>query len=255
MGQFIRSCPEGRDSSAWATMLELRLPRQDALDGRYKAGGMPLAHRWFRRVAEVALGRVEGPVVLHQPCSWNSYSAVVLDTGYWSSKILGAILLAIQGRWEHMTDTIFQASDLAGSRRVEFLDAARGGGARLRDRDGMSLVMLPESTLRLLETLAAWWESYTRLDCLLRRADNVPSARDLGDLSWLRSFDRDDMGEFLGELHDALVAASADRDTAVLDNCIKAWRVTARQLEDPLRRSVLTGKHVDSDFIEVSEPK
>lgn len=154
-----------------------------------------------------------------------------------------------------MTDTIFQASDLAGSKRVEFLDAARGGGARLRDRDGMSLVMLPESTLRLLETLTTWWESYTRLDCLLRRASDVPSARDLGDLAWLRSFDRDDMDEFLSELHDSLVAASADRDTAVLESCINAWRITARQLEDPLRRSVLVGEHVDSDFVEVTEPK
>ena len=154
-----------------------------------------------------------------------------------------------------MTDTIFQASDLAGNRRVEFLDAARGGQARLRDRDDLSLVMLPESTLRLLETLAAWWESYTKLDSLLRRSGNVPSARELGNLAWLRSFNRDDIEEFLVELHDALVAASADRDPAVLERCIKDWRITARQLEDPLRRSVLLADHVHSDFIEVSEPK
>jgi hypothetical protein len=152
-----------------------------------------------------------------------------------------------------MTDTIFQASDLAGTKRVEFLDAARGGRARLRDRDGTSLVMLPESRLRLLETLAAWWESYTKLDCLLRRG-GVPAASDLGELAWLRSFDRDDMEEFLGELRDALVAASADQDSAVLDSCISAWRITARQLEDPLRRSVLLGAHSPSDFVEVGEP-
>jgi hypothetical protein len=154
-----------------------------------------------------------------------------------------------------MTDTIFQASDLAGSKRVEFLDAARGGQARLRDRDGMSLVMLPESTLRLLEALTSWWEAYTRLDSLLRRATDVPSARELGDLAWLRSVDRDDMEEFLSDLHEALVASSADRDLAVLDSCINAWRITARQLEDPLRRSVLLGSNIDSDFIEVQEPQ
>ena len=102
-----------------------------------------------------------------------------------------------------MTDTIYQASDLAGTKRVEFLDAARGGRARLRDRDGTSLVMLPESRLRLLEALTAWWESYTKLDCLLRRG-GVPTAGDLGELAWLRSFDRADMEEFLGELRDAL---------------------------------------------------
>ncbi len=154
-----------------------------------------------------------------------------------------------------MSDTIFQASDLAGSRRVEFLDAVRGGRARLRDRDGMSLVMLPEATLRLLETLTTWWESYSRLDSLVHRTSNMPSARELGDLAWLRSFSRDDIVEFLMELYDALVAASADQDAGVLESCIAAWRLTARQLEDPLRRSVLLGSHVDSHFIEVSEPK
>jgi hypothetical protein len=154
-----------------------------------------------------------------------------------------------------MTDTIFQASDLAGTKRVEFLDAARSGGARLRDRDGTSLVMLPESKLRLLETLTTWWESYTRLDGLLRRDSNVPSARELGELAWLRSLDRADIEEFLGELRDALVAASADQDPAALEGCVNAWRITARQLEDPLRRSVLLGRHVADDFIEVNEPK
>lgn len=154
-----------------------------------------------------------------------------------------------------MTDTIFQASDLAGSKRVEFLDAAREGVARLRDRDGTSLVMLPESVLRLLEQLSTWWEAYTRLDCLLRRSTGVPNARELGDMAWLRTFDRDDMEEFLAELHDALVAASADRDAEALDRCIRDWRITGRQLEDPLRRSVLLGEKSDDDFVEVEEPK
>ena len=87
-----------------------------------------------------------------------------------------------------MSDTIFQSSDLAGSRRTEFLDAARSGLARLRDKDGTSLVMLPESKLRLLQTLAAWWESYTRLAGLLRRSA-LPTPTELGGLAWLRVFD------------------------------------------------------------------
>jgi hypothetical protein len=154
-----------------------------------------------------------------------------------------------------MSDTIFQASDLAGSKRVEFLDAAREGGARLRDRDGMSLVMLPERKLRLLEGLTTWWEAYTKLDGLLRRTSGVPSSRQLGELAWLRSLSRADVEEFLNELHDALVAASADQDLSALDVCVKEWRVTARQLEDPLRRSVLLGEHKSSDFVEVNEPQ
>ena len=152
-----------------------------------------------------------------------------------------------------MSDTIFQATDLAGGKRTAFLDAARRGLARLRDKDGTSLVMLPESKLRLLETLARWWEAYMNLDGLLRRSD-VPKTSELGELAWLRPFERPDLEEFISELHDALVAASADGDVTVLEECLQAWRTTARQLEDPLRRSVLLGRHVPDDFVEVDEP-
>jgi|SRR5580704_13626196 hypothetical protein len=151
-----------------------------------------------------------------------------------------------------MSDVIFLPTDLA-SKRLEFLDAARNGQARLRDKDGTSLVMLPESRLRLLETLAKWWQAYMRLESFLRRTE-LPRASELGELAWLRSFERDDLEEFMSELHDALVAATADEDTVALDDCIRAWRITARQLEDPLRRSVLVGPHVPEDYVEASEP-
>jgi hypothetical protein len=152
-----------------------------------------------------------------------------------------------------MSDVIFQSTDLA-NKRTEFLDAARNGQARLRDKDGTSLVMLPESRLHLLETLAKWWEAYMKLMSLLRRSE-MPKTSELGELAWLRSFEREDLDEFTNELHDALVAASADEDAAVLDECVQAWRTTARQLEDPLRRSVLLGSHVPEDYEEVSEPE
>lgn len=151
-----------------------------------------------------------------------------------------------------MSDVIFQLTDLA-NKRLEFLDAARNGQARLRDKDGTSLVMLPESRLRLLEELAKWWQAYMKLESFLRRSE-LPRASELGELAWLRSFEREDLDEFVSELHDALVASDADEDTAALDDCIHGWRVTARQLEDPLRRSVLLGPHVPDDYVEVSGP-
>ena len=40
-------------------------------------------------------------------------------------------------------ETMFQASDLAGPRRREFIGAGRSGRALLRDTDGFALVMLP----------------------------------------------------------------------------------------------------------------
>jgi hypothetical protein len=153
---------------------------------------------------------------------------------------------------DNVSDIIFQPTDLA-NKRVEFLDAARNGQARLRYKDGTSLVMLPESRLHLLETLAKWQQAYMKLESILRRRE-LPRAAELGELAWLRSFERNDLEEFVSELHDALVAANADEDTVALDDCIRGWRTTARQLEDPLRRSILLGPHNPQDYVEVGAP-
>ncbi|XVV37431.1 hypothetical protein ACQPXT_28675 [Streptomyces sp. CA-100214] len=152
-------------------------------------------------------------------------------------------------------DVIFQSSDLTTQRRTEFLDAARSGLARLRDKDGTSLVMLPEKHLQLLEELRKWSSAHLRLERLLARPDFKPTVHDLGDLAWLRVFDCEDLREFADELNDAIVAADSDSDTAVLDECLNAWKTTARQLEDPLRRSILLKKGSVPDLVEVARPE
>jgi len=154
-----------------------------------------------------------------------------------------------------MSDVIYQATDLTTSKRVEFIKEAQRDRARLRATDGTSLVMLPERKLDLLEALARWGEAYAKLSTLLRRIEGVPTASQLGELAWLRSFDREDLEEFLCELQDAIVAARADEEAEVLDECLRAWKVTARQLTDPLRRSVLLRKNRSSDYVEVQEPQ
>lgn len=149
-------------------------------------------------------------------------------------------------------NTIFQVTDLV-SRRTEFVEAARHGGARLRDKDGTSLLMLPESHVKLLEELSEWNNAYLRLSSLLRR-DARPSVSDLGDLAWLRVFDVDDLAEFVEDLHDALVAARADDDIRAIATLVADWRTTASELDDPLRRSVLTGSVSASDFEDAPRP-
>jgi hypothetical protein len=151
-----------------------------------------------------------------------------------------------------MTATIYQTSDLA-SRRTEVLDAARSGLARVRDKDGTSLVMLPESRLTLLELVSDWAKALLRLEQLLSR-EGLPDVGDLGDLAWLRSFERSDLEEFVRELRDAVLAASADERGDALLDCVRAWQVTARQLDDPLRRSVLLSPHVPDDFEDAPRP-
>jgi hypothetical protein len=151
-----------------------------------------------------------------------------------------------------MNDTIFLTSDLA-KKRLEVLAAARDGIARLRDKDGTGLVIVPETRLTLLEELADWSQALIRLEALMRRSVR-PRVSELGELAWLRCFDLGDLREFADELHDALVAAHADGDTDPLNDCIYSWRATARELADPLRREALTSPHQPGDFTEVGEP-
>jgi hypothetical protein len=152
-----------------------------------------------------------------------------------------------------MADEIFQTSDLA-NRRTQVVQAARQDVARIRDKDGTSLVMLQEGRLDALKEVADWSAAHLRLEALLRRGTK-PTVAELGDLAWLRVFDDDDLAEFMTELQDVLIAAHADGSTEALSACIHAWRVTARQLEDPLRREVLLRGRLETvDVVEVSRP-
>lgn len=151
-----------------------------------------------------------------------------------------------------MDSIIFQASDLAKD-RTKFLDAARSGRALVRDKDGTGLVMLPESELAVLEGFALWSQVHQRLTTFLATKRET-SVTELGELAWLRVFDREDITEFANELHESLIAGLADRDVSTITETVDAWRTTARQLEDPLRRSVLLGTKDLSDFVEVEKP-
>lgn len=148
---------------------------------------------------------------------------------------------------------IFQVSDLA-KKRTEFVRAAREeGAAHVRDTDGTSFVMLRERRVDSLEKLAAWSGRLLRLQALVNR-DKSPSITELGELAWLRAFDMEDLREFVNDLNQVLIASLSDEDTAVLDEAIHAWQVTAKQLEDPLRRAVLMGENSTSDFVDAERP-
>lgn len=72
----------------------------------------------------------------------------------------------------------------------------------------------------------------------------------MSEFSWLRRFDAQDIQEFIDEL----LAAISDETTGSLDEAIAAWKVTAREIEDPLRRNILTREHSAADFEEAPRP-
>jgi hypothetical protein len=151
-----------------------------------------------------------------------------------------------------MENVIFQASDLARD-RTRFLDAARAGRAVVRDKDGTGLVMLPESELVVLEGYAAWSQRLNRLSALIESERPLTAAM-LGELAWLRVFDVEDLREFVDELHTALIAGLADQSLEEIEHLVRDWRITARQLEDPLRRSVLLGRDAADHLVDAAVP-
>jgi hypothetical protein len=150
---------------------------------------------------------------------------------------------------------IYQASDL-NQRGRNILDAARSGEARLRDKDGFSLVMVPEARLAALTAVARAAASLAALEHALAAQSSLPlDLASYGDWPWLRVFDAEDLQEFIRELREAVIVAGREEATGLLDETLYRWRVTAEALEDPLRRSVLLGTPGAEDFVEVSRPE
>lgn len=151
-----------------------------------------------------------------------------------------------------MANTVFTVSDLS-KKRTDVLREARSGFARVRDTDGTSLIMLPESRLEFLERMQEVTGLLVVLDHLVSKG-GPGAVRDLGTEAWLRVFPVEDLSEFAAELGDALQAARSDGNADLLNEVVEAWRLTARQLDDPLRRDVLLGLNRESDFVEAVRP-
>jgi hypothetical protein len=166
-----------------------------------------------------------------------------------ASKIVRTILIGSACR---ITSEVFQASDLAGAKRREFLGAAREGGALLRDTDGFALTMIPLAQLEAITEVARTAVAALLAVATLGREFVRPA--ELGPLAWLVVFDDDDRAEFFAELRDALALAEATRDAAPVETCLREWRTTARALADPQRQAILAGPG-DDDYAEVSRPQ
>jgi hypothetical protein len=153
-----------------------------------------------------------------------------------------------------VTEVIYTVSDL-DRRRREVTDTARRSLARIRDTDGMGLVLLPARHYDVLEAVSRW---HDRLD-VVERARAKPSPdrlpHDYGELTWLRHLDEDDLLTFISEVRAAVLVAYHDDDLAELDQLVRDWRATAGELADPTRREVLLGGLDPGDYVEAARPE
>ena len=146
------------------------------------------------------------------------------------------------------------------------LDQAKSGQARVRDLDGTSVLLLPEAEVELLRRVTAAAANLAAVDGVLERmegregvervavASAQPDLLQYGDWTWLRVFDRDDLRAFARDVREAVIVAVRERSTALLEEELRAWRVTAAQAEDPLLRAVLEAGPLEDDFVEVRRP-
>ncbi len=148
---------------------------------------------------------------------------------------------------------IFQLSDLS-RRPKSVLERAAGGEALIRGKDGASLVMTSESRVRNLEKYRDWSIRLMQLRSFLD-SENTPGIPQWGELAWLRVFDEDDLRTFISEAESQLLMSDALGDYSEFDELVDEWKVTAGQLEDPLRRHILLSRGIDDDaFIEARRP-
>jgi hypothetical protein len=151
-------------------------------------------------------------------------------------------------------EVIYTASDL-DRRRREVTDAARRGVARIRDTDGMALVLLPAKHYEVLDAVSRW---HDRLDVVERArakpaGDRLPL--DFGDLTWLRHLADDDLATFVAEVRVAVSVAYHDGDLTELEQLVRDWRATAAELADPVRREALLGEFRADDYVEAGRPE
>jgi hypothetical protein len=151
-------------------------------------------------------------------------------------------------------EVIYTASDLDRKRR-EVTDAARRGLARIRDTDGMGLVLLPAKHYEVLVAVSRW---HDRLDVAERARAKPAEDRaplDFGDLTWLRHLDDADLATFIAEVRAAVSIAYHDDDLTELDQLLRDWRATADELADPARREALLEEFDAHDYVEADKPE
>ena len=145
----------------------------------------------------------------------------------------------------------FQASDLQRNYR-EVLDAARGGGALVRDKDGMNLLMAPAADW--VHHVRTWkvFVAFHQLQAVL----NIPAAKRsqplYGDFAWVSVLDESDQHSFVEGLLHHLLNSLGSVGNHELDEYIDSWYATAESWADPETRASLTATYSSADGVELA---
>ena len=105
----------------------------------------------------------------------------------------------------------------------------------LRDLDGATILVLPEREVEVLRRIGAAAANLAGVERLAEVASmREPEVAEYGEWSWLRVFEAEDLRDVIRDVREAIIVGVREGSTALLDEQLRAWRVTAEQAEDPL---------------------
>lgn len=165
----------------------------------------------------------------------------------------------------HPTATIYTVSDLGPRYRAILDEAKRDGMARLRDADGSSMAILPESAVaeadhrlavqgRVIESM----RGVLAIESALARDDDdwIEATLD-GTWPWLKTIGRENLETFVADLRAVLLPALSAGDAQPIQQLLHEWRATAEIHRDPdlLRRLRRDLSEDEFDGGEVNPPR
>ncbi|MGH9042068.1 MAG: hypothetical protein ACRDZ3_17755 [Acidimicrobiia bacterium] len=134
------------------------------------------------------------------------------------------------------TTKTYQATDVARRSR-EVLDSGRAGGALIRDKDGVALLLVPAEEAARRDELADLAADYLRL--LRAVAVSGADVATYGGFGWVAVFNLDDQRDFAAQLGGPLLVALSGGPTGPVRDLIEDWRVTAETWADEALRADL----------------
>ncbi|HEX9888337.1 MAG TPA: hypothetical protein VGA69_02580 [Nitriliruptorales bacterium] len=133
----------------------------------------------------------------------------------------------------------FQVTDMQRQYR-QIVDAARSSRASIRDKDGVTLTLLPTEQVEHASALVGYVQALVQVHHAVRQPVGDRHVTDFGALAWASALDQDDVDEFVHEFEDALLVAASGGSIVAVEDLLYDWRTTARAASDEdLRRELL----------------
>jgi hypothetical protein len=137
-----------------------------------------------------------------------------------------------------MTGVTYQVSDMQRNHR-NMVDQARKSGALIRDKDGLTLILLRAGVVMRDQYLNALMADVMRMSIAVRVPGASRSASQYGSLAWAAVLTEEDQKLFLDALITQLLVSQHSGSTEELEDLLGDWQATALAWADEDLRETL----------------